>query len=74
VAVQANSLFEAAAMALQAFKVYGSPPGRAARLRVQVTPPTVTHIVAVQKVEDWLKGGARSPKEALLKERLLGGD
>ena len=74
VAVQADSLFEAAAMALRAFKAHGCAPGPACRLRVQVTPPTVTHIVAVQKVEDWLKGGARSPREALLKKRLQGSD
>jgi len=74
VAVQAGSLFEAAAMALRAFKAHGCPPGPATRLHVQVTPPTVTHIVTVQKVEDWLKGGARSPREALLKRRLAGGE
>ena len=74
VAVQADSLFEAAAMALRAFKAHGCAPGPACRLRVQVTPLTVTHIVAVQKVEDWLKGGARSPREALLKKRLQGHD
>ena len=62
--VMAESLFEAAAMALRAFNTHGCPPGPAARLRVQVTPPAVTHIVTVQKVEDWLKGGARSPREA----------
>ena len=70
VVVIADSLFEAAAMALRAFSTHGCPPGPAARLRVQVTPPAVTHIVTVQKVEDWLKGGARSPREALLKKRL----
>ena len=67
--VMADSLFEAA-MALRAFNTHGCPPGLAARLRVKVTPPAVTHIVTVQKVEDWLKGGARSPREALLKKRL----
>jgi hypothetical protein len=70
VVVMADSLFEAAAMALRAFNAHGCPPGPAARLHVQVTPPPVTHIVTVQKVEDWLKGGARSPREALLKKRL----
>ena len=70
VVVMADSLFEPAAMALRAFKTHGCPPGPAARLPVQVTPPAVTHVATVQKVEDWLKGGARSPKEALLKKRL----
>ncbi len=70
VVVMADSLFEAAAMALRGFNTHGCPPGPAARLRVQVTPPAVTHIVTVQKVEDWLNGGARSPREALLKNRL----
>ena len=26
-------------------------------LPADATPPTVTHVVTVQKVEDWLKGG-----------------
>ena len=55
-------------MALRAFNTHGCPPGPAARLRVQVTPPAVTHIVTVQKVEDWLRDGARSPREAKSEE------
>ena len=74
VPLQADSLFEAAAMALRAFKAHGCPPGPAARLRVQVIPPAGTHVFTVQQVEDWLKGGASSPKEALLKRRLAGGE
>jgi hypothetical protein len=46
------------------------PSGASGQIRVQVTPPAVTHIVTVQKVEDWLRDGARSPREALLKKRL----
>jgi hypothetical protein len=66
----ADSLFEAAVMALRAFNTHGCPPGPAVKLRVQVTPSAVTHIVAVQKVANWLRDGARSPREALLKKRL----
>jgi hypothetical protein len=28
--------------------------------------------VSMRKVEDWLRGGARSPSERLLKDRLKG--
>ena len=72
VAVMADSLFEAAAMALRVFSTHGCPTRPAVRLGVQVTPPAVTHIVTVQKVEDCLKGGVRSPREALFKKRLRG--
>ena len=31
---------------------------------------SVTHTVAIRKIHDWLNGGARTPKEAVMKERL----
>jgi hypothetical protein len=74
VEVSASSLLEAAALALKAFKDGGCAPGPASRLMVKVTPPCLTHVVRVQRVLDWLSGGARSPREALLKRRLSGGN
>jgi hypothetical protein len=39
-----------------------------------VGPPSeaghVTHTLSVNKVQDWLKRSVRTPKEAVLKERL----
>jgi hypothetical protein len=32
----------------------------------------VTHSVAMRKVREWLGGGAKSPKERTMKERLKG--
>jgi hypothetical protein len=39
-------------------------------LETRVTSPSVTHTVTVKKVGDWLDGGASSPNEKLVKERL----
>ena len=32
--------------------------------------PSLTHAVVVQRVEEWLSGGAKGPKEAIEKRRL----
>ena len=41
-------------------------------LEVEAQSPSVTHTVAMRKVRDWLDGGAKSPKEKVMKERLKG--
>jgi hypothetical protein len=35
-----------------------------------VKSSSVTHTVVARKIEEWLTGGARSPKEAIEKRRL----
>jgi len=71
--VTADSLFEAAALGLEAFngiKLTESRPGLATILEVAVQPPHVIHRVRIQQLRDWLKGTSPSPKEQLLKQRL----
>jgi hypothetical protein len=72
VEVQAESLYEAAVLAMSSFRQHDCPLGPASQLEIRVTSPSVTHTVTVKKVGDWLDGGARSPKEKLAKERLRG--
>jgi hypothetical protein len=56
-------------LALEAFRAHNCSPGPAARIEVEVRT-SVTHTVTVTKVKEWLDGGARSPKERILKNRL----
>ena len=70
VEVGAETLYEAAVLALKSFRDHECAPGPAAHLAVEVKSPSVTHTVVAHKIEDWLDGGARSPKEAIEKRRL----
>jgi hypothetical protein len=69
VEVHAEGLFEAAILGLAAFKKHNIQPGGLTRLDVEVRS-SVTHTVTVSKVMDWLKRGVKTPREAVLKERL----
>lgn len=69
VEVQAEGLYEASVLALAAFKKHDFAPGGMTQLEVEVRS-SITHTVTVQKVSEWLQRGVRSPKEAVLKERL----
>ncbi len=72
VEVSAESLFEAAALGLAAFKreSWIEGPGRAAALEVTVLEPVPKHTVTVQQVERWLNGVTTSPSERLKREKL----
>jgi hypothetical protein len=70
VEVGAETLYEAAVLALKSFRDHECAPGRAAHLAVEVKSPSVTHTVVAHRIEEWLNGGARSPKEAIEKRRL----
>jgi hypothetical protein len=70
VQVSAESMFEAAALALQIFEHAGTPPGPAAHLEIVAHPPVVNHSVRVQRVRDWLICAGKTPKEQALKTRL----
>lgn len=70
VEVGAETLYEAAVLALKSFRDHECAPGPAAHLVVEVKSPSVTHTVVAHKIEEWLDGGARSPKEAIEKRRL----
>jgi len=69
VEVQADGLYEASVLGLCAFRKQDLEPGRLTQLEVKVIS-SVTHTLSVNKVQDWLERGVRTPKEAVLKERL----
>ena len=69
VEVQAETLYEAAALAIAAFRKHDCEPGSASNLDIEIRT-AVIHTLPFHKVQDWLKGGAKSPKEAILKKRL----
>ena len=69
VEVQAESLYEAVVLAVRTFRSHDCDPGSGRELEVEVRS-AVTHTITLKKVQDWLNGGAKSPKEAVLKERL----
>jgi hypothetical protein len=69
VEVQAESLFEAGVLAIRAFKQSNCPPGYVTELEVEIRSP-VKHIVTPKRIQEWLEGGAKNPKEAVMKEKL----
>ena len=69
VEVEAESLYEAAALAIRAFRRHGCAPGELGQLEVEMRS-SVTHTLSVKRLEEWLAGACRSPREAMLKERL----
>jgi hypothetical protein len=69
VEVQADSLYEAVVLAVRTFKQHDCDPGEVNKLEVEIRS-SVTHEVTLRKVRQWLNGGARTPKEAVMKDRL----
>jgi hypothetical protein len=69
VEVEAEGLYEASVLALCAFRKHELLPGGLTQLEVEVRS-SVKHTLTVTKVRDWLQRGVRTPKEAVLKERL----
>ena len=71
VEVDAQSLYEAAVMAIRVFREHDCEPREASRLEIEVRS-SVVHTLTIRKVHDWLNGGAKTPKEAVTKEKLRG--
>lgn len=69
VEVEADSLYEAGVLAIRTFRQHDCEPGQASKLEVEVRS-SVIHTITPNRIYDWLKGGAKSPKEAVMKERL----
>jgi hypothetical protein len=67
--IQADSLYEAAVLAVKTFREHECPPGEITKLEVEIRS-AVTHEVTIKKVRQWLNGGAKTPREAVTKERL----
>jgi hypothetical protein len=69
VEVDAQSLYEAAVMAIRIFREHDCEPREANRLEIEVRS-SVLHTLTLRKIHDWLNGGAKTPKEAVMKEKL----
>ena len=74
VEVTADSLFEAAAAAVRAFRegaLVDELPAAGTELRIAVFPLPVEHRVRLQRVEQWAQTGTvKSPVEMLRRERV----
>ena len=69
VEVETETLYEAAVLAVRAFKQHHCEPGELSKIEVE-TRSSITHTVTLKKLHSWLRGGAKNPKEAVTKERL----
>ncbi len=72
VEVEADSLFEAAVVALARFRSADVGVGLAATFDVAVSEPVITHTIRLARVRAWLESGGRTPKEQATKVRLRG--
>jgi hypothetical protein len=71
--VTAESLYEAAALAFQAFKkaeLMDQMPGPASRFEIEVSAPRVVHEVTVGQMRKWVESGSSDPREGTKKARL----
>jgi hypothetical protein len=59
--VEAESLYEAAVLALRTFKQHDCAPAEMTKLELEIRS-SVVHETTVKRVREWLSGGARSPK------------
>ena len=69
VEIQADSLYEAAVLAIKVFKQHDLEPGPGTKLQVAIPNP-VTHEITYKQIKDWLKRPPRNPRDVLEKERL----
>lgn len=67
--VQADSMYEAAAAALEAFQQHDRSPGIGSELEVQVRT-AVTQTIGMKKLKDRADLGGRSPRDVVLKQRI----
>ena len=74
VEVTAASLYEAAALGLKQFRssLFAEEvrPGTVTKLKISVKQVESHHELTVGRLESWIQGGARSPRERVLKDRL----
>ena len=69
VEVEAGSLYEAAALAVRAFRDHDCEPGPLCQLEIEIRT-SVTHTLTVKKLREWLNGGAKTPRDVVMKDRL----
>jgi hypothetical protein len=72
VEVQADTLYEAAVLALKTLKrdTWINVIGPGTRITVQIHEPPVEHFMMYAQLTRWLDGGAKNPAEAVRKKRL----
>ena len=72
VEVQAESLYEAAVMAVKVFREdpWLEKVGPSTVLDIEVREPGTKHAISLQQVERWLAGATTNPNEASRKARL----
>jgi hypothetical protein len=72
VEVEAETLYEAAALGLARLKKDGwiEGLGPSTRLEVDVREPGAHHALTVQQVQRWIKGTTSSPAETLKRSKL----
>jgi hypothetical protein len=70
--VTAETLYEAVAQALSAFKTHEwvGQIGRGQTVTVRVQQPAIEHRVRILEFERWLDTNGKSPAEMMLKSRL----
>ena len=71
VELEADSLYEAAVLAIRTFKRHNCEPAPTSNLEIEVRT-SVTHTIPTKNVHAWLNRRATSPREAVMKERLRG--
>ena len=69
VEVEAEGLYEASVLGLCAFRKHDLEPAGLTQLEVEVRS-SVKHTLTVTKVREWVQRGVRTPKEAILKDKL----
>jgi hypothetical protein len=69
VEVEAESMYEAAAVAMHTFRMLHCEPGDLSKLEIEIRT-SITHTITPKKVRAWLQSSAKSPKDMVLKERL----
>jgi hypothetical protein len=69
VEVEAESLYEAVVLGVQAFREHDCDPGEVRPIDVEMRK-SITHTLTLRRVQDWLNGACKSAKEKVTKERL----
>lgn len=69
VELEADGLYEAVVLGVAALREHDCDPGDLGQIEVEVRK-SIKHSLTLRRVREWLHGASKSPKEAVLKERL----
>jgi hypothetical protein len=70
VQVTADTLFEAAALAVYAFRKDGFTDFVSNVFEIEVREPVVKHQVSIGQIKKWLDGNVSDPRERIRREKL----